>query len=260
MEKEKKYFVYLNSHNWTSAITLELVDKEDMKRLTSNYLLGKEKLVINGEQQSTDDLVSFRVFESIMTENDEIKFLEYLASHNWYTGLEPHLEPSTLKRFPDQIKEITKELIGNKQYGEEKRSEPKNPKDSFIDTSRIEDLRRAKIPDFDLSRLIKLCAEINSSYANGNYFAVGMLCRAVKDHIPPLFASGGQVTFQDVIDAKGLEKSDREALKILAQNKHIQDGFIHSQIKRRESLANSSTVEIRSQIDVLLRLIVEKGE
>jgi hypothetical protein len=256
-----KYFVYIRPSGAFSKYTLEFVEKEDLNRIIESYLRGADSFIIEGKKHSLKDVQDIKIFECSVPPDKEDAFIKALTQREAYSGMyDRYLSPDTMREMKGIFEDKTKELIGHQAYGSKAKPSPILPNDLFIDTARVEELRNISISGFDLSRLIKLCEEINSSYANGNFFAVGMLCRALKDHIPPLFASGGRVTFQDVIDAKGLEKSDREALKILAQNKHIQDGFIHSQIKRKESLANSSTVEIRPQIDVLLRMIIEKGE
>lgn len=255
-----KYFVHIKPHG-SDRYTLEFVERENVVRIVEAYFNGDASFIIEGQKYPFSDVKILKIFKCKIRPDQEKPFLKSLAKEGRYRGLfRTYLDVEEMREMDTVFEDETKFFVGNESYGSKKKSVVLLPTDSFISIARIEELKKSSILGYDLSKVVRLCEEINSSYAIGNFFAVGMLCRALKDHIPPLFASGGQVTFQDVIDAKGLEKSDREALKILAQNKHIQDGFIHSQIKRRESLANSSTVEIRSQIDVLLRLIVEKGE
>jgi len=57
----------------------------------------------------------------------------------------------------------------------------------FIDDSRIEELRTINSDQFDMSKLVRLCEELNSNYSNKNYYSVALLGRAIIDHVPPIF-------------------------------------------------------------------------
>jgi hypothetical protein len=257
--EEKRFFVYLDCSDWPQPVSFESLVESDLNRLVDIYLNGKDKWVLDGELFKIANIILFRIFELKISLDEEREFIDYLKSHYYYFEAGPYvyLPVKTMTSFKDQLKEVTKKYIGNKFYGEDKIIEPKNPLNSFIDDSRIEGLKRTSIEGFDLFRLIKLCEEVNSSYLNGNYFAVGMLCRALKDHIPPIF---GYKNVNEILQDGSIPKSDRDSLKILQDNKHIQDGFLHSHIKKKETLATASSVEYRPQIDVLIRMIIEKGE
>ncbi|UNU25808.1 hypothetical protein [Microcoleus vaginatus] len=133
---------------------------------------------------------------------------------------------------------------------------PLNP--PFINESRLQELKdiSSKPSRFDLKKLIKLCEELNSNYSKGNYYATGMVTRAIMDHVPPIFNcrnfqevennySGGTTSFKEVM--KG------QRLKI---QKHISHGFLHEQIRESESLPNATQVDCSSAIDKLLEEIV----
>ena len=60
---------------------------------------------------------------------------------------------------------------------------------AFIDPSRIEELKQLRSDKFDFSKMIRLCEELNVSFATESYFAVAMLGRALVDHVPPDFRS-----------------------------------------------------------------------
>jgi hypothetical protein len=57
----------------------------------------------------------------------------------------------------------------------------------FVDTARLDQVRALRPLQFDLARLVRLCEELNLSYANGAFMAVAALTRAVIDHVPPIF-------------------------------------------------------------------------
>ena len=46
----------------------------------------------------------------------------------------------------------------------------------------------SKINDgFEYEKLVRLLQELNSNYANSNYYSCAILNRAIVDHLPPLF-------------------------------------------------------------------------
>lgn len=121
---------------------------------------------------------------------------------------------------------------------------------SYVNASRLEELRQLQSPKFDLSKLVQLCEELNSSFANGNYLSVAMLVRAVLDHVPPIF---GCSTFSAVGDHYAGQRSFKEAMKNLdASSRKIGDLYLHGQVRNRESLPNETQVDFSNHIDLLL--------
>lgn len=122
----------------------------------------------------------------------------------------------------------------------------------FINPDRIEELRKFK-GGLDLSKLIRLCEELNFNFANQNYYSVAMLGRAIIDHIPPIF---GMKTFNEVANSHG-SKSIRGSLMHLNNSmRNISDGMLHSNIRKTESLPNETQVNFSQDFDVLLGEII----
>jgi hypothetical protein len=69
-------------------------------------------------------------------------------------------------------------------------------RDSFVDPSVIESLSQSKNKKHDLTKVVRFCEELNSSFSSGNYLASTLLIRALLNHIPPIF---GHQTFQQVV-------------------------------------------------------------
>ena len=65
----------------------------------------------------------------------------------------------------------------------------------FIDETHIARLRVVQ-GKYDLTRVIRFCEELNSSYVNKNFMSVILLMRALLNHIPPLF---GHSNFKSLI-------------------------------------------------------------
>ncbi len=125
----------------------------------------------------------------------------------------------------------------------------------FINSDRITDLEKINNPDFDLVRLIAVCKEINLAFENCSYISLIMLTRSLIDHIPPLF---GQSNFANVYGQYGT-KSFKESLKHLdASMRKIADSYMHTHIRRKESLPNITQVNFSQDLDVLLAEIIRK--
>lgn len=119
----------------------------------------------------------------------------------------------------------------------------------FVDSDRIQELRELKSSNFDLRKLIRLCEEINTNFGAGNYFATLMLSRAIIDHIPPIFK---EEKFQDVYSQNGT-KSFKEHMAHLDKSlRKIADSYLHTHIRKKESLPNKTQVNFAQDLDVLL--------
>lgn len=159
-----------------------------------------------------------------------------------------------------ELKEIVRMTTELQKLNTPTRSEGKNSdqlqkRDYFVNVKRIEELSTIINPDFDLSKLIRLCEEINFSYSNNCFFSVITLCRALLDHIPPIF----QVkNFTEIANNYRGGKSFRDAMQHLDNTlKKIADTHIHSQIKKVIVLPNIQQVNFISDIDFLLAEIIE---
>ncbi len=130
-------------------------------------------------------------------------------------------------------------------------------KEEFVNLSRIDELKNCSNKEFDLTKLIRLCEELNIAYNQGLYFAVGTLVRALLDHIPPIF---NQSNFAGVVNqyrAAGKEKSFKESMENLEKSmRKIVDSILHSHITKSETLSNSTQVDCKRDLDRLLEEIV----
>ena len=124
----------------------------------------------------------------------------------------------------------------------------------YIDPSRIAELQSQHSSKFDLTRLIRLCEELNVVTAHECLMSIAMLVRAIVDHIPPIF---GQQSFAQVANNYAGSKSFKDSMKHLdASLRHIADAHLHTQIRKCESLPTFSQVDFRSDVDVLLGEII----
>jgi hypothetical protein len=125
----------------------------------------------------------------------------------------------------------------------------------YVNTDRVNALRKIESPDYDLARLIRLCEEINIAYKNQCYMSVSMLLRSIVDHIPPIF---GKSTFTEVVGGHG-NKSFKESMTHLDKGlRKIADSYLHSHIRRRESLPMAQQVHFSPMLDLLLAEVITK--
>jgi hypothetical protein len=124
----------------------------------------------------------------------------------------------------------------------------------YVDVSRLIELRNCANSDFDLTRLIRLCEEINSAYASASAMSCAMLVRAIADHIPPIFS---MPNFTEVANNYGGARSFKGAMKTLDNSlRSVADGHLHTQIRKREVVPTMTQVDFRPALDLLLSEVI----
>lgn len=219
-------------------------DKENYQPLfdkSFNYL--KDNGFMNVKEKNNGDNVV-----SSLTEKGEtvLKF----SSWEEYLNKEK-INKTTLITNDDRIFNINE----NRELLLEKLIENKSNNQYFIDPKRLSELRNIKNSDFDLSKLIKFCEELNFTFLFENYLSVGMLMRAIIDHIPPIF---GYSKFNEVTNNYG-SKSFKKSMEHLNKSlRNISDSYLHTHIRKKETLPNKTQINFSSDMDVLLSEIVRK--
>ena len=127
----------------------------------------------------------------------------------------------------------------------------------YINRGRIDELKQLKQTRFDLSKLIRLCEEINFCFSNRCYFSVIMLVRSVIDHVPPIFQ---YTRFSELANNYGDGgKSFKESIERLDNSsRKIADGYLHNKIRSKEILPNETQVNYSNDIDLLLSEIIRR--
>jgi hypothetical protein len=130
------------------------------------------------------------------------------------------------------------------------KSHPSSSRPAFVAAERIAALKRLPTTDFDYTRLIRLCEELNLCWTAGSFIATIVLTRAVLDHIPPHF---GARSFAEVVNNHCSGRSIKEVLAHLDKSsRKIADHYLHDQIRKAESLPNETQANASSALDVLL--------
>jgi len=124
---------------------------------------------------------------------------------------------------------------------------------SYIDLSRIEELKRIKSDQFDLTKLIRFCEELNIVSENNNAYSVAMLGRAIIDHVPPIFNKN---TFNEVANNYSGRSFQKSMQHLNNSLRNIADGSLHQPVRNKETLKNATQVNFSTDLDVLLEEVV----
>jgi len=123
----------------------------------------------------------------------------------------------------------------------------------FVDSSVIEKLRLVQNPNYDLTKVIQFCQEINGTFNAGYYLSTALLIRSLINHIPPIF---GHKTFQQVVSQA--TKSRKELFMPLDQvARDVGDLHTHDTIRHKENLPTKRQIELfKPSIEILLQEII----
>lgn len=119
---------------------------------------------------------------------------------------------------------------------------------AYIDKNTLLRLSKIESYDFDLSKLISLCNELDDNYSLENYYSCAMLLRAILDHIPPIF---GEQNFEGVY-AHG-KRSFKDIIKPLNETaKNIGHVYLHAQVSKKVLAVTKTQISFQANLDVLL--------
>ena len=119
----------------------------------------------------------------------------------------------------------------------------------YVDSERIDALRQLETASFDLSKLIRLCEELNECWARGNLLAIGGLLRMLLDHVPPIF---GHTTFKEVAN-NFVRRSIKESfVRLEKSSRDISNLLLHDRIRQSVDMPTRTRVNFSHDLDVLL--------
>jgi hypothetical protein len=167
-----------------------------------------------------------------------------------------HIGFAQAQDFSDIIKndlpEVEAKLDNHLQ--EFQKSLPNYKGQPYVAEERINELSEIKSKSYDVSKLIRLLRELNVAYENDAFLTIGILLRAIIDHVPPIF---GFASFAEVASNYKGTKSFKHSMQRLNDSlRNLADSYLHVQIRRRESLPTINQVDFRADIDALLAEIV----
>lgn len=127
--------------------------------------------------------------------------------------------------------------------------------DEYVSCKRIEQLLSIEDSDYDMTKLIQLCSELNFAYKNRCHLSIAMILRTIINHIPPVF---GFSSFQQVVSNYSGGKSFKHLMDRLdGALRKIADNHLHKPISKKEILPEFTQVDFKAEIDCLLAEIIK---
>ena len=126
--------------------------------------------------------------------------------------------------------------------------------EAFVDLGRIEELSSLPRSEFDVSRLARLCEELNICFHHNCFHAVAFITRAILDHVPPVF---GFKTFKEVANNyDGGRTFKGIASQLEDVSRKVSDALLHMPMSDSEILPTPTQVDVRQQLDSVLGEVV----
>jgi len=175
----------------------------------------------------------------------------YIVPHIYYDAVARFISglPDELKGFIFELKKLARKKVNTADIP----GGDHNKKTFYIENSLILALSGIKSDQYDLSKLVKMCKELNDNYSLDNYLACGMLIRAILDHIPPIF---NKKKFSEVANNYGTKSFKDIILPLENTARKISDFYLHNPIRKKELMLNKSQISFQPNMDVLLSEIV----
>lgn len=247
-----------------SGITLNELDKQ-ADHITENFDKLRKQAVITFSSVSKEAIKEIEKFtlrtkvdifndywkRQIVTRDSEALYAgRQIPVHKYYEATALFLT-GVNEQLNNFLYLIDKTFAESKIFEQEKPSIEKG-RTTYLDKNTLLLLTKIKSEDFDLSRLIVLCNELDDNYSLGNYYSCAMLLRAILDHIPPIF---GKSKFDEVCAQYG-GQSFKDIMKPLKETaKKIGDNYLHTQIDKKVSVITKIQVEFQANLDILLNEI-----
>lgn len=247
--KQMRYNIYYDA--LLGKKTILDIDESTLKYIVKLYKNGESQILINGNNHTFTLIRYIQIFENpnnlSETEliNGAYKINEYYVN---FAG-NKHVGEMYLSSIGE---DVTNKFLGNSSFGSNKLKKNEKINSNYVNPERIEELRSCN-STFDLSKLIRMCEELNYNFTNENFYSVAMLGRAIIDHIPPIFE---KKNFSEVANDIGSKSVKKNLNHLNNSMRSISDGILHSHIRRKESLPNSTQVNFSQDLDLLLGEIV----
>jgi len=124
---------------------------------------------------------------------------------------------------------------------------------AFLDAKVLLQLRAVSKAKLDPCKLVRMCEELNDSYARGNFVASLLLIRAIMNHVPPAF---GTSTFAEVVAQSG--RSIKAILARLNDDaRPLADLHTHFLMRATDHLPTKNQIEpYKASFEVLMQEVL----
>jgi hypothetical protein len=222
-----KYNLFIKT--FSNTYNILDISEEELEKIVDCYNFGKKSIFISGKKYNLTNLSEIQIFTF-----EHAKFLsgrqfeDFCETNNLlergFGG--QYIPPSVLEKVSTRV---TDDFITG-DYGCLKDDAEDEDGDLFVDKERIEELFQIDESDFDYTKLIQFFKELNDAYSNDNYYSVGMLIRAIIDHVSPIFE---KENFAAICGGYGT-KSFQESMKHLNSGRKIANSYLHTPIRKKE--------------------------
>ncbi len=222
------------------SIILKGKDSEEWNIRLNHYY----QLPFNTDQDDFEDRIinTVRLFEFYLTAPDVDYKLRQLRE--FISLPELNIDPKNKNKIVKYVLDVIALLQDKKAHN-----------NIYINPSRIREIEEIRGNNkYDLSKLIEILKEINSSYQHQCLYSVIALTRILLDHIPPIFNCKN---FDEVANNYPGGKSFKKSMRHLKDScRNIADHHIHNQVRQSETLLNETQINFSNDLDVLLSEIV----
>ena len=214
-------------------------------------------------QSSEIDSITTKIKGCIRTELDQLK--SHSKRLTLYQTANSNLD--NLKKINTFLAStgsgLNSKIVGELQFYKKTQAIPQKEinkrQKEYVDTNRIKELSDISNHQFDLSRLLRLCEELNIAFENSCYLSISMILRTILNHVPPIFDCNSfeEVTNNYSVSEKNKKRSFKKVMQQLnTTSKEISNIHLHQPIQKKESLPNFNQVNVMAQLDLLLCEII----
>jgi hypothetical protein len=228
-----------------------LLQESELEDLRLLMELPSHRLVISRGGSGPDNRWQLYVHDEVdvlRNVKDWVQFTEEAVLED-YDPKFPVSEGERLARSMPSPRELLG-LDGYRQFSGETTPSRKIP---YVDENRLNELRRICSERWDLTRLIRLCEELNEASNDELWMACAMLVRSITDHVPPIF---DQPNFTAVSNNHGNSSFKKSMSHLAISLRNIANSHLHAQIRSKESLPTFAQINFCADLDVLLSEIV----
>jgi hypothetical protein len=220
----------------------------EMDKLRSKFVKGNSELFLRTEDEATFKrlyLESKAILDEEFSSPNQYSNSLHLTVRNKSGGFMGGPSLACVSESSEILRAAAKQLERKTRIASPSATAP-----SYVDLQRLNSLRAISGADFDPSRLVRLCEELNIANQNQCAMTVAILVRAITDHVPPVF---GQRSFAEIVNNYSGAKSFKKSMQHLELSlRNIADAHLHLQIRATEALPNMTQVNFSSDLDVLL--------
>lgn len=121
----------------------------------------------------------------------------------------------------------------------------------YVGKTRLDELRLIKSKNFDCTRLVSMCEELNDCSSRQNAHAVIMLTRAILDHVTPIF---GFQSFKEVASNYGSNGTSfkKSAERLENHSRKVADRLLHMPMRDKEVVPQMQEVWFSSELEGIL--------